>query len=96
MNTGEFEIKENEDGELFFRIPDDMLDRLGWKEGDEVEFVEKDRGFIIKKVKYESIDLDIPEEDLLKYMMFAHEQGITFNELCERAVREKINEADIK
>ena len=42
------------------------------------------------KVKYKTIELDFDDEELLKYMVFAHEQGITFNELCERAVEEKI------
>ena len=92
MKVSELEIKENAEGELYFNIPDDVLSRLDWKEGDEIKFAEKDGGFILTKVKYESIELDIPEEDLLTYMMFAHEQGITFNELCEEAVKEKLKE----
>lgn len=92
MKVSELEIKENAEGELYFNIPDDVLSRLDWKEGDEIKFAEKDGGFILTKVKYESIELDIPEEDLLTYMMFAHEQDITFNELCEEAVKEKLKE----
>jgi bifunctional DNA-binding transcriptional regulator/antitoxin component of YhaV-PrlF toxin-antitoxin module len=92
MKVSELEIKENADGELYFNIPDDVLNRLGWEEGDEIKFSEQDGGFILTKVKRETIDLDIPEEDLLKYMIFAHEQGITFNELCEEAVKEKLKE----
>ena len=92
MKVSELEIKENAEGELYFNIPDDVLSRLDWKEGDEIKFAEKDGGFILTKVKYESIELDIPEEDLLTYMMCAHEQDITFNELCEEAVKEKLKE----
>ena len=88
----ELKLQETDDGELFFSIPDDILDRLGWEEGDEIKFVEKDGGFLLKKVKYESVSLDIDDEDLLKYMMFAHEQDITFNELCQNAIKEKLNE----
>ena len=90
----ELKLQETEDGELFFNIPDDVLERLGWKEGDEIKFVEKDGGFLLKKVKYESVSLDIDDEDLLKYMMFAHEQDITFNELCENAIRDKLYEGE--
>ena len=92
MKTTELQIKENSNGDLYFNIPDDVLERLGWEEGDEIKFVEQDGGFLLKKVKYESISLDIDDEDLLKYMMLAHEQGITFNELCETAIKEKLKE----
>lgn len=90
----ELKLQETDDGELFFNIPDDVLERLGWKEGDEIKFVEKDGGFLLKKVRYESVSLDIDDEDLLKYMMFAHEQDITFNELCENAIRDKLYEGE--
>ena len=90
----ELKLQETDDGELFFNIPDDILDRLGWEEGDEIKFVEQDGGFLLKKVRYESVSLDIDDEDLLKYMMFAHEQDITFNELCENAIRDKLYEGE--
>ena len=92
MKTTELQIKENSKGELYFNIPDNILEGLGWEEGDEIKFVEKDGAFLLKKVKYESIELNFDDEELLKYMIFAHEQGITFNELCERAVKAKIDE----
>jgi bifunctional DNA-binding transcriptional regulator/antitoxin component of YhaV-PrlF toxin-antitoxin module len=94
MNTNELKLQETDDGELFFIIPDDILERLAWEEGDEIEFIERNDGFLIKKVKYESIELDFDEKDLLKYMMFAHEQDITFNELCQNAIKEKLKELD--
>ena len=53
MKVSELEVKESFDGELYFRLPDDLLDRLGWKEGDELEFIPQDESFIIKKVKTE-------------------------------------------
>lgn len=92
MKVTELIVKESFDGELYFRLPDDLMERLGWEVGDELKFIPQDEAFIIKKVKHETIELDFDEEELLKYMMFAHEQGITFNELCERAVKEKLKE----
>lgn len=94
MKVSELEVKESFDGELYFRLPDDLLDRLGWEVGDELKFIPQDEAFIIKKVKYETIELDIPEDDLLTYMMFAHEKNITFNELCEEAIKAKLDESD--
>lgn len=90
----ELKLQETDNGELFFSIPDDILDRLGWEEGDEIKFVEQDGGFLLTKVKYESIELDFDEKDLLKYMMFAHERNITFNELCQNAIKEKLDELE--
>jgi len=92
MKVTELEVKESFDGELYFRLPDDLLERLGWEVGDELKFIPQDEAFIIKKVKYETIELDFDDEELLKYMMLAHEENITFNELCERALKEKIDE----
>ncbi len=94
MNVGELQLKEDSFGELFFNIPDDVLNRLGWEEGDDIKFIEKNNGFIIKKIKYENIQLQFDDEELLKYMKFAHEKNITFNELCENAISEKINEVN--
>ena len=54
MKVTELEVKESFDGELYFRLPDDLLDRLGWKEGDELEFTPKDKAFTIKKLEKEN------------------------------------------
>ncbi len=42
-----------------------------------------------------SVPLDIPEDQLLKYMMLAHERDMTFNQLVEEALREAIREAEL-
>ena len=89
-------LKENTDGDLFFTIPDEMLERLGWKEGDDLKFEERNGSVLIRKVKYESVELEFDDEQLLKYMKFAHENGITFNELCEEAIKANLNETDSK
>lgn len=43
-----------------------------------------------------AIELDIPEEDLVRYLQIAHDRGITFNELVEEAVREKLIEEELE
>jgi bifunctional DNA-binding transcriptional regulator/antitoxin component of YhaV-PrlF toxin-antitoxin module len=96
VNIGELKVKEDAFGELYFDIPQDVLDRLGWQEGDDIKFIEKDDGFIIKKVKYESVELEFDKKELLEYMKFAHDQNITFNQLCENAINEKLNEVNRK
>ena len=80
-------LKETNDGDLFFTIPDEVLERLGWKENDDLKFEEKNGMVLIRKVKYANVELEFNDEELLKYMTCAHEQNITFNEFCERAMK---------
>ena len=47
MNKYKLSIKEDVNGELFFEIPPQLLKNLNWKEGDELEFLEKDNGRIL-------------------------------------------------
>ena len=54
METTELQIKENSEGDLYFNIPDNLLERLGWEDCEEIKFVEKDGRFVL------SIE---PEED---------------------------------
>jgi bifunctional DNA-binding transcriptional regulator/antitoxin component of YhaV-PrlF toxin-antitoxin module len=90
----EIELKETDNGELFFRIPEETLNRLGWKEGDDLKFEDRNGSVLIRKVKYESVELEFDDEELLKYMKFAHESGITFNQLCEDAIKARLDEID--
>ena len=57
----QLKLQETDDGELFFNIPDDVLDRLGWEEGDDIKFVEQDEGFLLKKVRCESVDMQLKQ-----------------------------------
>ena len=84
MEVPKIEVKESPDGEFYFNLPDDLLSRLG--EGDEIKFVERDGGFVIKKAKYESIELDIDDEELFKYMKHAHENLLSLNEWVEKCL----------
>ena len=84
MEVSKIEVKESSDGELYFNLPDDLLSRLG--EGDEIKFVERDGGFVIKKAKYENIELDIDDEELFKYMKHAHKNLLSLNEWVEKCL----------
>jgi hypothetical protein len=92
MEVSKIEVKESSDGELYFNLPDDLLSRLG--EGDEIKFVERDGGFVIKKAKYESIELDIDDEELFKYMKHAHENLLSLNEWVEKCLSKFIEVED--
>lgn len=72
-------------------FPDQLLNRLGWKLGDDLMFEpQPDGSFMIKKIKYESVELDLPEHELNQLMMMAHEQHITFDQLIQNMLSEYI------
>ena len=87
MKVGELQVEEDSDGELFFTIPQDVLDRLGWKEGDDIKFTERDGGFTLTKIKYETVELEFDEGELFRYMQAAHDEGKSFNEWVEEVMK---------
>ena len=97
MKITQIEIQENSLGELFFEIPPALLEDLGWEEGDKVKFIPNENGtFTIKKAKYSTVKLDIDDDNLLRYMTYAHERDMTFNELAQEAVKEMLDKADFE
>ena len=50
MNTLAVEI-DSVSGDLFVTFPDDLIEKLSWKEGDEIEWIDQgDGSFLIRKV----------------------------------------------
>ena len=45
----EVEVKELDNGEQYIELPDELMEDLVWKEGDEIEWSELDNGFELKK-----------------------------------------------
>ena len=81
MTNLELQVQSNDKDELYFEFPEDLLKRLGWEEGDDLQFNDnKDGSFTIKKVKMESIELDFSEEEYYNYLKAAHEADMSFNE----------------
>jgi hypothetical protein len=90
-DTHIIEVKELEDstGDLFIEIPPVLLNKLYWKEGDDLKFTTTPAGSIqIRKVKMETVELDFDDDELFKYMQLAHKKGISFNELCNEALED--------
>ena len=61
--TYEVEIqKDTETDDLFFEIPPELLKNLGWKTGDDLKWEETNEGVFVRKVKYETVELELEEE----------------------------------
>ena len=87
--TYEVEIqKDSETNESFFEIPPELLKNLNWKTGDDLKWEETNEGVFVRKVKYETVELELEEEDYVKYLKYAHENNMSFNELAEKALKE--------
>ena len=83
------EVKEVNDGsgDVYIEFPEKILDNLGWKEGDELKFIDnKDGSFTVKKVLMETIELEFDDDELFKYMQHAHELNMSFNEWVEHVM----------
>jgi bifunctional DNA-binding transcriptional regulator/antitoxin component of YhaV-PrlF toxin-antitoxin module len=54
------EIQEDESGELFLQLPNELADELGWEEGDILEWKLKGTGVVLSKLndsdRYEVIE----------------------------------------
>ena len=44
------EIQENNSGDLFIAFPDELIDELGWQEGDILNWDLKGDGIVLSKV----------------------------------------------
>jgi bifunctional DNA-binding transcriptional regulator/antitoxin component of YhaV-PrlF toxin-antitoxin module len=87
MKTNTLQVKDN-NGELYFEIPDELMERMGWSEGDDLQFEETGEGsFTIKKVKMADVEMEFSEEELFKYMKLAHEQGCSLNEWINHVLK---------
>ena len=84
----QLEVKEKE-GELYIEIPGDMMDRLGWKNSDDFEWIDnKDGTFTLTKTSKVDVELEFTAEALYKYMLHAHERGLSLNAWIESVMKE--------
>ena len=93
------DIKELDDGsgDAYIELPPELLNKLKWEEGDDLRFdSRKDGSISLKKVNLETVELDFEDEELFKYMQLAHEQGISFNQFCENALKDVITKSQFE
>ena len=50
MTSYTVEVQENEQEELFIEFPDELIDELGWQEGDILNWDLKGDGIVLSKV----------------------------------------------
>ena len=55
------EIQEDENGESFITFPDDIIETLGWQEGDVLEWKPKGNGVLLTKLN-DSAGYEVIEE----------------------------------
>ena len=85
------QFTDDDSGDVYIELPPALLENIGWEEGDEVRFDTDRTGRItIKKVQLKTVELEFDQEELFRYMQIAHRRGISFNELCEEALKESI------
>ena len=55
------EVQEDKNGEVFVVFPDDIIEELGWQEGDILEWKLKSNGIILSKLN-DSAGYEVIEE----------------------------------
>jgi bifunctional DNA-binding transcriptional regulator/antitoxin component of YhaV-PrlF toxin-antitoxin module len=54
MTSYIIEIQEDQDGELFIQFPEEIIEELGWQEGDILSWNLKGEGIVLSKLNDES------------------------------------------
>lgn len=54
MTSYIIEVQEDQDGELFIEFPEEIIEELGWQEGDILSWNLKGEGIILSKLNDES------------------------------------------
>ena len=87
--------KDKQTDDLFVELPPELMGNLGWKTGDDLKWeVTAGGAFRLRKIKYETVELDFDDEELFKYMQMAHDRNQSFNEFVADSVSAIIDNAD--
>ena len=54
MTSYIIEVQEDQDGELFIELPEEIIEELGWQEGDILSWNLKGEGIVLSKLNDES------------------------------------------
>lgn len=54
MNSYIIEVQEDQSGDLFIELPEELIEELGWKEGDILTWNLQGEGVILSKLNEES------------------------------------------
>ena len=49
------ELQEDDNGDLFIEFPDDLIDTLGWQEGDILDWRLKDEAIILSRLNDKAV-----------------------------------------
>ena len=54
MTSYIIEVQEDQDGELFIQFPEEIIEELGWQEGDILSWDLKGEGIVLSRLNDES------------------------------------------
>ena len=81
-------VEQNESGELYFEIPQEVLSRLNWKAEDDLDFHDNHDGtFTLTKVVRKNLELEFTEKELNRYMLQAHKEDMSLNKWIENILK---------
>lgn len=88
MDTTEVEVKQDEHGECYLEFPQDVIDRLGWKDGDPIIWEDTPDGLRLSRPVTESVEIELSEFDYKTICDQAQRAGITFDAQCSKMLQD--------
>lgn len=90
------EVKKHPDtDDLFFELPPEVLQRLGWDESTELQWIDNKDGSVMLKKRDEDqemteIEIEICDHDFMKIAELAQKNNITFDQQVQQIMVEYI------
>lgn len=89
------EVKEDEDGELFIELPEDMLNQLNWGEGTSIKWIDNNNGtFSLVEVKQPVYTIYSKKNctfcDRAKALLEAYSVSYEEKDVTDPAIREEL------
>lgn len=92
------EVQKHPDSdELFFEIPPDVLQRLGWDVDTELQWIENEDGSMLLRkrdevVEMTEVEIELSDQDFMKIAELAQKDNITFDQQVQKIMVEFIEQ----
>lgn len=96
-NTTYKQTVEHDGNDLVLTFPEQLLKKLGWEVGDDLQFTpHADGSFSVTKRKMVPVDIELDDAVLFELMKAAHEQRCTLDQYIQCVLHEYIENLEEK
>lgn len=81
--------------QLTVTLPQELLDLADIREGDEIECEVEDGRLVLRPVRYEELELELSDDNMLKLCLLAHQENLTLNQLVNKILEEIVRQGGV-